>query len=293
MRPMSSSASPRGIAVIVGVGPRLGCSVARKFAHKGYSVAILARDLGKRAFLLSSSRPWQLSWLADEIAREAKAQVFAIRIDCGDPKSVREAFEGVLSLGSVEVLAYTACEAPPARCQPTRFTDVAVESFVRSLAESAVGAFHCAQQVSVIPGMLERGRGTIIFTGSSASIHGFAGYCELSKDSCPLRLYPLLWKVCSEGIGSVPRKRVPIIRHPHRACNHPWGRRCTKVSQWFLHRRSYLSHDSPVPTPCRIHGSSKGEQETASLDPDAVAQTYWNIHVQEKGAWTQEMDLRA
>ncbi|RWW78695.1 hypothetical protein BHE74_00013068 [Ensete ventricosum] len=164
MRPMSSSASPRGIAVIVGVGPRLGCSVARKFAHKGYSVAILARDLGKRAFLLSSSRPCaspsssslslslsagQLSWLADEIAREAKAQVFAIRIDCGDPKSVREAFEGVLSLGSVEVLAYTACEAPPARCQPTRFTDVAVESFVRSLAESAVGAFHCAQQVSV------------------------------------------------------------------------------------------------------------------------------------------------
>ncbi|RRT83991.1 hypothetical protein B296_00004149, partial [Ensete ventricosum] len=258
MRPMSSSASPRGIAAIVGVGPRLGCSVARKFAHKGYSVAILARDLGKRAFLLSSSRPCaspsssslsagQLSWLADEIAREAKAQVFAIRIDCGDPKSVREAFEGVLSLGSVEVLAYTACEAPPARCQPTRFTDVAVESFVRSLAESAVGAFHCAQQVSVIPGMLERGRGTIIFTGSSASIHGFAGYCELSKDSCPLHLYPL----------------------------------------------SYLSHDSPVPTPCRIHGSSKGEQETASLDPDAVAQTYWNIHVQEKGAWTQEMDLRA
>ncbi|CAD5182682.1 unnamed protein product [Musa acuminata subsp. malaccensis] len=268
MRPMSSSASPRGIAAIVGVGPRLGRSVARKFAHEGYSVAILARDLGKRAFLLSSTRPCaspsssslsagKLSWLADEIAREAKAQVFAIRIDCADPKSVREAFEGVLSLGSVEVLAYTACEAPHATCQPTRFTDVAVESFVRSLAESAVGAFHCAQQV--IPGMLERGRGTIIFTGSSASIRGFAGYCELSCGKFALR-----------GLAQC-------------------------LAREFQSSGIHIAHviiDGVVGAP-RIHGSSKGGQETASLDPDAVAQTYWHIHVQEKGAWAQEMDLRA
>lgn len=33
----------------------------------------------------------------------------------------------------------------------------------------------------VIPGMVERGRGTIIFTGSSASVTGFAGYSDLSK----------------------------------------------------------------------------------------------------------------
>ncbi|CAL9114022.1 unnamed protein product [Musa textilis] len=283
---MSGSASPRGIAAIVGVGPRLGRSVARKFAHEGYSVAILARDLGKRAFLLSSTRPCaspsasslaagKLSWLADEIAREAKAQVFAIRIDCADPKSVREAFEGVLSLGSVEVLAYTACEGPHATCQPTRFTDVAVESFVRSLAESAVGAFHCAQQVSVhqqlihaptsimhgkvIPGMLERGRGTIIFTGSSASIRGFAGYCELSCGKFALR-----------GLAQC-------------------------LAREFQSSGIHIAHviiDGVVGAP-RIHGSSKGDQETASLDPDAVARTYWHIHVQEKGAWTQEMDLRA
>lgn len=43
---MASSASSRGIAAIVGVGPNLGRSIARKFAHEGYTVAILARDLG-------------------------------------------------------------------------------------------------------------------------------------------------------------------------------------------------------------------------------------------------------
>ncbi|RRT44171.1 hypothetical protein B296_00036369 [Ensete ventricosum] len=126
MRSVSCSTSPKGIAAIVGVGPKLGRSVARKFAHEGYTVAILARDLGKR-FLSKLSR------FADEIACEAKAQVFAIRIDCSDSKSVREAFEGVLSLGFVEVLVYNASE-PPVTCPPTNFTAITVESFERSLA---------------------------------------------------------------------------------------------------------------------------------------------------------------
>uniref|UniRef100_F6HJH6 Uncharacterized protein n=1 Tax=Vitis vinifera TaxID=29760 RepID=F6HJH6_VITVI len=46
MRSMASSASSRGIVAIVGVGPKLGRCIARKFAHEGYTVAILARDLG-------------------------------------------------------------------------------------------------------------------------------------------------------------------------------------------------------------------------------------------------------
>lgn len=87
-----------------------------------------------------------LSRLAEEIALEAKAQVFAIRMDCSDSKSVREAFEGVLSLGFVEVLVYNACE-PPVASPPTSFTAVTLHSFERSLAVSAVGAFHCAQHV--------------------------------------------------------------------------------------------------------------------------------------------------
>lgn len=90
-------------------------------------------------------RAAKLSKLADEIACEAKGQVFAIRIDCSDPKSVREAFEGVLSLGPVEVLVYNAC-ATAARC-PTNFMAITVDSFQYSLAVSAAGAFHCAQQV--------------------------------------------------------------------------------------------------------------------------------------------------
>jgi len=177
MRSVSGSNSSRGIAAVVGVGPRLGSAVARKFASEGYTIAILSRDLEK------------LSQLAEEIAQEAKAQVFALRVDCTDARSVREAFEGVLSLGPVEVLVYNACEPPDAdeapAPHPTPFLAVTPDAFHLSLAVSAAGAFHCAQQV--IPGMVERGRGTIIFTGSSASVTGFAGYSDLSCGKFALR----------------------------------------------------------------------------------------------------------
>lgn len=132
----SSGTSSRGIAAIVGVGPNLGRSIARKFAHEGYTVAILARDLGR------------LSKFADEIAREEKSQVFAIRIDCSESRSVREAFEGVLSLGFVEVLVYNAYQ--PVSWNPTKFSDIRIDSLEKSLAVSSVGAFHCAHQVHTV-----------------------------------------------------------------------------------------------------------------------------------------------
>jgi NAD(P)-dependent dehydrogenase (short-subunit alcohol dehydrogenase family) len=99
------------------------------------------------------ARAEKLSQLAEEIAQEAKAQVFALRVDCADARSVREAFEGVLSLGPVEVLVYNACEPPAANgddaaaARPTPFLAVTPDAFHRALAVSAGGAFHCAQQV--------------------------------------------------------------------------------------------------------------------------------------------------
>lgn len=100
LRSVSGSNSSRGVAAVV------GSAVARKFASEGYTIAILSRDLEK------------LSQLAEEIAQEAKAQVFALRVDCADARSVREAFEGVLSLGPVEVLVYNACEPPADAAAP-------------------------------------------------------------------------------------------------------------------------------------------------------------------------------
>ncbi|KAL4364331.1 hypothetical protein GQ457_04G023520 [Hibiscus cannabinus] len=136
MHRMASSIMARGVATTVGVGPKLGRSIAHKFAHERYIVAILARDLGR------------LSRFADEIAREEKAYVFVIRIDCPDSKSIREAFEGVLSLGFLKVLAYNAYYQPVS-WNPTSFTDIKTDSLEKSLAISFLDAFLCTQQVPI------------------------------------------------------------------------------------------------------------------------------------------------
>ncbi|KAK9030667.1 hypothetical protein V6N11_032084 [Hibiscus sabdariffa] len=156
MRRMASSIRARGVAATVGVGPKLGRSIAHKFTHERYTVAILARDLGR------------LSRFANEVAREEKAYVFVIRIDCPDSKSIREAFEGVLSLGFVEVLVYNAYYQPVS-WNPTSFTDIKTDSLEKSLAISFLDAFLCTQQDRIkgrcFSGMVKRRSGTILFTG--------------------------------------------------------------------------------------------------------------------------------
>ncbi|XP_065873453.1 uncharacterized protein [Euphorbia lathyris] len=249
MRSMASTASPKGIAAIVGVGPKLGRSIARKFAHEGYTVAILARDLGR------------LSRFADEIAREEKSQVFAIRIDCSDSRSVREAFEGVLSLGFVEILVYNAYQSIP--WLPTNFTDIRIDSFEKSMAVSSLGAFLCAQQV--LPGMIDRGKGTILFTGCSASLNGIAGFSELCCGKFALR-------ALSQCLA---REFQPLGVHiAHVIIDGVVG---------------------PPRGPSNSQRTSIGEQNiggsTNTMDPDSLAQTYWHLHVQDRSAWTQEIDL--
>ncbi|KAM0876958.1 hypothetical protein ACQ4PT_035841 [Festuca glaucescens] len=272
LRSVSGSTSSRGIAAVVGVGPRLGSAVARKFASEGYTVAILSRDLDK------------LSQLAEELAQEAKAQVFALRVDCADARSVREAFEGVLSLGPVEVLVYNACEPPgdhgdgEAVARPVPFLSISPDAFHRSIAVSAAGAFHCAKQV--IPGMVERGRGTIIFTGSSASVNGFAGYADLSCGKFALR-----------GLSqSLAKEFRPAGVHiAHMIIDGAIGDRRLAKTHHIIHEFLFSGYTSQRGK----GGADAADAAGAGADPDAVAQSYWHVHSQDKSAWTQEMDVRS
>ncbi|MCD9641492.1 hypothetical protein HAX54_027704 [Datura stramonium] len=209
----------------------------------------------------------RLSRFADEIAREEKAQVFAIRIDCSDLRSVREAFEGVLSLGFVEVLVYNAYQ--PVSWNPTNFTDIRVEQFEKSIAVSSVGAFHCAQQV--LPGMVERGRGTLLFSGCSASLNGIAGYSELCCGKFAMR-------ALSQCLA---REFQPLGIH---------------VAHVIIHGIVGAPRGAVASTSQqRLLVEEQQQQQSGGrdvlMDPDALAQTYWYLHIQDRSAWTQEIDL--
>ncbi|TVU05554.1 hypothetical protein EJB05_48720, partial [Eragrostis curvula] len=72
--------------------------------------------------------------------------------------------------------------------------------------------------------------------------------------------------------------------------------------------REASRHASPVPNPPSVPSPRRssmrdqivsrttaggGGGEAAGADPDAVAQSYWHVHAQDKSAWTQEMDIRS
>ncbi|SRR5258708_4828233 len=137
------------VAVVVGVGPGNGQALGARFARGGYSVALLARDREK---LLS---------IAANIP-----QARAYSCDVTDPASVRATFEAIRAeLGEVEVLLYNAGSGVFAD-----FDEATPEQFETSWRVNAMGSFLCAKQV--VPEMERRGRGSIIFTGATASLRG-------------------------------------------------------------------------------------------------------------------------
>ena len=144
---MNQSTKP--VAVVAGVGPGNGESIARRFAKAGYRVALLARSENT------------IQTLAQSLDG-----ALAIRCDVGDPDAVSAAFDRVAqSLGPVDTLIYNAGAGVFAGVE-----SITPQQFEQSWRVDAYGALLCSQQV--IPTMKKRGAGSIVFIGATASLRG-------------------------------------------------------------------------------------------------------------------------
>jgi NADP-dependent 3-hydroxy acid dehydrogenase YdfG len=156
-------------AIIAGVGPGLGASLARAFARENFAVGLLARKL-------ASSEP-----VATEIrARGGKA--LALSVDVTDRGAAFAAVEKCRTeLGAIAALAYNASGYGRGN-----FLDLDPETIRQSFEVGAMGAVHLAQ--AVIPDMLKRGNGFISLTGATASLRGRAGFAPLAITKSSLRM---------------------------------------------------------------------------------------------------------
>jgi NAD(P)-dependent dehydrogenase (short-subunit alcohol dehydrogenase family) len=156
---MKMSDFPYRTALIVGAGPGVSASVARKLAALGVKVALAARNTGK----------------LDELCAETGAVAFGA--DVSDAQSVADLFEAVEArLGAPDVVIFNAgarlrggiMELDPALVEKT-------------IAIGAFGGFLVAQQAA--RRMVPRGGGAILFTGATASVKGFplSGAFAMSK----------------------------------------------------------------------------------------------------------------
>jgi NAD(P)-dependent dehydrogenase (short-subunit alcohol dehydrogenase family) len=227
------------VSVIAGVGPGLGASLARKFAKEGCRLAVLARSSD---FLES---------LSEEIRRRG-TEILAIPTDIGEADQVAAAFERIRDqLGPVEVLINNASASGPFR-QP--FVEITPESFTRGWRVGVLGAFLCSQ--AVIPDMLKKAAGCILFTGATSSVRGAAITFSSAKFALRGLAQALARELWPSGIH---------IAHI--------------VVDGVIRERE-------------IDLGIEEETNEPLMNPAAIAEVYWTLVKQDRSAWTLELDLR-
>lgn len=151
------------IALIVGAGPGLSASVARKLSDRGAQVVLAAR------------RQEAIAGVAQSFGGRAFA------CDASDAGQVAELFESVeAELGPPDFVLYNAS----ARARGP-FVDLKPEDVERALRVSAYGGFLVAQQAAWR--MLRAGGGAIFFTGASASVKGYPQSAPFAMGKFALR----------------------------------------------------------------------------------------------------------
>ena len=150
-------------ALIVGVGDGLSASLARLFHREGMALALAARDTNKLAGL----------------AEETGAKVYAC--DAADRGDVASLFDALERDGLTPDLAVY---NPSFRVRGP-FVELDQEAVEKTLMVCAYGAFlvgqHAAQR------MLKAGHGTILFTGASAGVKGYARSAPFAMGKFALR----------------------------------------------------------------------------------------------------------
>lgn len=138
--------------VVVGVGPNLGSTVARRFASEGDQVGLVARSTG---FLEDT---------AAELSRTTPGEAVAAPADVADPDQVATAFDRIRSaFGPVDVLVTTLYST---RTASGGVLDVDHEAFQGAWAVEAGGVFACAREAA--RDMVAGDGGTIVLTNDQS-----------------------------------------------------------------------------------------------------------------------------
>lgn len=142
-------------AVIAGVGPGLGESIARKFAAEGCQVGLFARSED------------YIQELAADLPESGEG--LAVQTDLTDVDQIRDGFETVReAFGPVNILVNHASAA-----SWKGLIDTDVKQFEQAWAVNGRGSFVCSQEA--VGDMLEIDGGTVIFTGATSSVRSLGG----------------------------------------------------------------------------------------------------------------------
>lgn len=221
------------VALIVGAGKGLSASLARLFAREGMSIALAARNVEKLS----------------ELARQTSARTYAC--DATDASAVADLFERVeADLGVPNIVVSNVSDryrGPIDELDPVQVR--------RSYETTALSAFLVGQCAAKC--MLKAQRGSIFFTGATASVKAL-------PQSVPFSMPKFAVRALAQALA---RELAPRNIH---------------VAHFVIDGGIATSWANPA---------EEGPPDKW-LDPDAIANTYLHIHRQHRSAWTWEVELR-
>jgi NAD(P)-dependent dehydrogenase (short-subunit alcohol dehydrogenase family) len=228
--------------IIIGAGPGLGSSLARKFAKEGHHVFAVRRERHTQ----------ELNSLCDEI-KDSGGLATAMPADARDEEQVKNLFSEISKSGSIDCLVF----------------NIGANVFF-PIEETTSRVFRKVWEMATFAGFLAgreaakhmKDKGTIIFTGATASKRGGSGFAAFSSAKFGLRALA----------QSLARELGPKGIHVAHtiidgAIDHPW-----------------IKENFP--------DTYKLKEVDGILNPDHIAEAYYNLHLQKKTAWTHELDLR-
>jgi NAD(P)-dependent dehydrogenase (short-subunit alcohol dehydrogenase family) len=236
-------ASPMATALIIGAGDATGGAIARRFAREGLTVCVVRRHADK------------LEPLVRQIA-DAGGRAVPFGVDARKEEEMVALVERVeRDIGPLEVAVHNI----GANVQyPIRETTSRVYFKVWEMA--CFTGFLTGREAAKV--MVPRGRGTILFTGATASLRGRANLAAFAGAKHALRA---LAQSMSRELGpqNIHVAHVVIDAAIDTAF----------IRDNFPQRYALKDRDGIV-------------------NPEHIADTYWMLHTQPRDAWTHELDLR-
>ena len=233
----------RKAVLVVGAGDATGGAIARRFAREGYVAVVTRRELASLDGLLAQIR-----------AEGGEAVGFGS--DAREEDQVVALFDQIeREVAPLEAVVFNIGANVNF---PIRETTSRVYRKVWEMA--AFAGFLAGREAAKV--MVPRGRGTIIFTGATASIRGREGFSAFSGAKFALRALA----------QSMARELGPQGVHVAHtvidgAIDTEW------IAKNFPQRHALKDQDG-------------------ILNPEHIADAYWMLHAQPRDAWTHELDLR-
>jgi NAD(P)-dependent dehydrogenase (short-subunit alcohol dehydrogenase family) len=233
----------RGVALIVGAGDATGGAIARRFAREGYMACVTRRHQDALAPLV-------------EQIEAAGGRARAFGSDARDEEAVARLMETIeAEEGPLEVVVFNIGA-----------------NVIFPVVETTTRVFTKVWQMACLAGFLvgreaarrmaPRGRGTVLFTGATASLRGGAGFSAFASAKHGLRA---LAQSMSRELG-------------------PQGIHVAHTIIDGAIDTAWIRENFP--------DMYARKDQDGILNPDHIAEAYWMLHCQPRDAWTHELDLR-